>query len=61
MKSLAYFGILLVMAISAPAPGAEVGEPARGAPQQTVTISGLIGLPGVALEGLPGRPVYSSR
>ena len=45
------------MTISVPALGAEVREPARGVPQQTVTISGLIGLPGVALEGLPGRPV----
>jgi uncharacterized membrane protein YgcG len=57
MKALVHFGILLVMAISVPTRGAEVGEPARGVPQETVTISGLIGLPGVTLEGLPGRPV----
>jgi len=67
MKSLVHFGILFVMAISAPAPGAVAGETARDAPPQTVTISGLIGLPGVTLEGLPGRPVtdqagrYSAR
>jgi len=57
MKSFTYSCLLYTVVACTLWIGTPSGIAAESPTGQTVTISGLIGLPGVTLEGLPGRPM----